>query len=49
VDEVHRADHQRMQEILPYVQRMADVFSYIATDRSKLLQRLDKIAELATW
>ncbi len=47
VDEVHRVDRRRMHEILPYVQRMADVFSYIASDRSHLLQRLDKIAELA--
>ncbi len=46
VDEVHRADRNRMNEILPYVQRIADVFSFIATDRNKLLQRLDKIAEL---
>ncbi len=46
-NEVHYADRKRMQEILPYVQRIADVFSFIATDRSKLLHRLDKIAELA--
>jgi len=45
--EVHYADSKRMQEILPYVQRIADVFSFIATDRSKLLRRLEKIAELA--
>ena len=45
--EVHQADPLQMQALLPYVQRMADVFSFIATDRNKLLQRLDKIAELA--
>ncbi len=47
VHEVHYADQKRMQTILPFVQRMADVFSFIATDRSKLLHRLEKIAELA--
>ncbi len=46
VHEVHRADRERMQIILPYVQRIADIFSYIATDRNKLLQRLNQIAEL---
>jgi excisionase family DNA binding protein len=47
VHEVHYADPKRMAAILPYVQRIADVMSYIATDRSKLLERLEKISQLA--
>jgi len=46
-NEVHRADKQRQKEILPYVQRIADIFSLIATERYGLLQRLHKIAFLA--
>ena len=45
--EVHRADRQRQKEILPYVQRIADIFSLIATERYDLLQRLHQIAQLA--
>jgi len=46
-DEVHRADAQRQKEILPYVQRIADIFSLMATERYSLLQRLYKIYQLA--
>ena len=47
VSEVFTMSPQRQQELLPHVQRIADVFSYIATERNILIQRLDKIAELA--
>ncbi len=46
-DEVFRISPERQQELLPYVQRIADVFSFIATERNALIQRFDKIAELA--
>ena len=46
-EEVFRISPQRQQELLPYVQRIADVFSFIATERNHLIRRLDKIAELA--
>ena len=46
-DEVFYINQQRQEELLPYVQRIADIFSFIASERSSLLQRLDKIAELA--
>lgn len=45
--EVHWADAKRQKEILPYVQRIADTFSLMATERYSLLQRLQKIAHLA--
>jgi excisionase family DNA binding protein len=46
-DEVFRISPQRQQELLPYVQRIADVLSFIATERNALIKRFDNIAELA--
>lgn len=44
--EVHRTDKQHQKEILPYVQRIADIFSLITTERYGFLERLQKIAHL---
>ena len=45
--EVFTIDRQQRQAMLPYVQRIADTFSLIATERHALMQRFDKIADLA--
>jgi len=47
VDEVFRLPSERQQELLPFVQRIADIFSFIATERNALIHRFDQIAELA--
>ena len=47
VDEVFRLPAERQQELLPFVQRIADIFSFIATERNTLIHRFDQIAELA--
>ena len=44
--EVFYIDQNRQREMLPYVQRIADIFSLIASERHSLIQRFDKIAEL---
>jgi len=46
-DEVFYISRQKQQEILPYVQRIADILSFIATERHQLIQRFDQIVELA--
>ncbi len=46
-DEVFHIDEKRQREMLPYVQRIADILSFIASERNGLIQRFDKIAELA--
>jgi len=46
-NEVFYISPQRQQELLPYVQRIADILSFIATERNQLIQRFDKIVELA--
>ncbi len=47
VDEVFRISPEQRRELLPYVQRIADVLSFIATERNQLIKRFDEIAELA--
>lgn len=47
VHEVHHLTLEQQQATLPYVQRIADIVSYIATDRLKNKQRLQKIIEIA--
>ncbi|MCS6843280.1 MAG: PocR ligand-binding domain-containing protein [Caldilineales bacterium] len=46
LDEVHRLDAQGQAHVLSFVQRVADIFSHIATERSRLLERLQRIAEI---
>ena len=48
MDEVYRLTREEQGRILPFVQRIADVLSHIANERYELMQRLQRIAELAT-
>jgi excisionase family DNA binding protein len=47
IHEVHHMPRMLQQERLPYVQRLADTFSMISSERVALIQRLGKIAALA--
>lgn len=44
--EVHRLDSRGQAHVLSFVQRVADIFSHIATERVRLLERLQRIAEI---
>lgn len=46
IDEVHRLSKEEQERVLPFVQRIADIMSHIATERQALLNRLQRIAEL---
>ncbi|NPA89856.1 MAG: helix-turn-helix domain-containing protein [Chloroflexi bacterium] len=48
IHEVHTLSPEEQERILPYVQRIADVLSHILNERYELVQRLWRIAELAT-
>ncbi len=47
IDQVHRIDAQGQARILPFVQRIADIFAYIAQERLDLAGRLQRIAEIS--
>ncbi|GAB4513001.1 MAG: hypothetical protein Kow0047_24490 [Anaerolineae bacterium] len=47
VHEVHRLSPEEQRKILPFVQRIADILSHIATERHTVMQQLKRIAELA--
>ena len=47
VDQVHHLDPAEQARVLPFVQRMADIFSHIATERQQLTGRLQRIAEIS--
>lgn len=46
IDEVHQLSPEEQKRILPYVQRIADIISHIATERSELYDRLQRIAQI---
>lgn len=47
IDQVHRLDVQQQARVLPFVQRIADIFSHIAQERVDLAGRLQRIAEIS--
>lgn len=46
LDEVYYLSGEEQARILPYVQRIADIFSHIANERNELFQRLHRIAQI---
>ncbi len=49
IDQVHRLDLQDQARVLPFVQRIADVFAHIAQERLELAGRLQRIAEISRY
>ena len=46
VDEVHTLSNGEQAKVLPFVQRIADIFAHIANERNELFQRLHRIAKI---
>ncbi|MCO6451779.1 MAG: PocR ligand-binding domain-containing protein [Caldilineales bacterium] len=46
INHVHRLSKDEQARVLPYVQRIADIFAHIANERSHLFERLQRIAEI---
>lgn len=46
VGEVHRLDPEEQARVLSYVQRIADIFAHIASERLTLFDKLQRIAEI---
>ena len=46
VAEVHTLTDEEQARVLPFVQRIADIFSHIANERNELFQRLHRIAQI---
>ena len=44
---VHHLDPDGQARVLPFVQRIADIFSHIASERQQLAGRLQRIAEIS--
>ncbi len=44
---VHHLDSDGQARVLPFVQRIADIFSHIASERQQLAGRLQRIAEIS--
>jgi len=44
VHDVHTLTDEEQAKVLPFVQRVADIFSHIANERNELFQRLHRIA-----
>lgn len=47
VHEVHVLDARQQDQILSFVQRIADIFAHIADERYRLFDRLQRIAEIS--
>ncbi len=47
LDEVYHLSPEEQERVLPFVQRIADIISYIADERSALINRLEQIKQLA--
>lgn len=47
VFEAHFLDAQQQAQVLSFVQRIADIFAHIADERSRLFDRLRRIAEIS--
>ena len=46
IDEVHTLTDEEQARVLPFVQRIADIFAHIANERNELFQRLHRIAQI---
>ncbi|NOX61486.1 MAG: helix-turn-helix domain-containing protein [Chloroflexi bacterium] len=46
ISEVHRLSPEEQAKVLPYVQRIADIFAHIANERNELYEKLQRIAEI---
>lgn len=49
IDQVHRLTAQQQLYILPFVQRIADVFTHVADERHQMMTRLQRIAEISRF
>lgn len=47
IEEVHRLDPAEQARILPFVQRIADIFAHIASERQQLFGKLQRISEIS--
>jgi excisionase family DNA binding protein len=47
IDQVHHLDAHDQARVLPFVQRIADIFAHIAQERVDLAGRLQRIAEIS--
>lgn len=47
VDEVHWLSPEDQADVLPFVQRIADVYAHVAAERLQLCDRLQRIAEIS--
>lgn len=47
IDQVHHLDPSEYARVLPFVQRIADIFAHIAQERLELSSRLQRIAEIS--
>lgn len=47
IDQVHRLDPAEQARVLPFVQRIADIFAHIAQERLEFSSRLQRIAEIS--
>jgi len=47
IDQVHRLDPAEQARVLPFVQRIADIFAHVAQERLELAGRLQRIAEIS--
>lgn len=47
IDQVHRLDPADQARVLPFVQRIADIFAHIAQERLEFSSRLQRIAEIS--
>lgn len=48
IDEVHHLSPSQQQKTLPYVQRIADIISHIASERAELFHRLQQISQISS-
>lgn len=48
IEEVYHLSPEEQARVLPFVQRIADIIAHIATERYEVLERLQRIAALAT-
>lgn len=47
IDQVYYLDAAEQARVLPFVQRIADIFAHIASERQQLFGRLQRIAEIS--
>ncbi len=49
VEEVHRLSYEQREQVLIYVQRMANIVAHIVNERKTLVNRLEAIADLTAF